>query len=199
METTVNRRIDRGATTREHLVAVATELFTASGFEHTSIEAVLAAAEVSRGSLYHHFASKAALFEAVFLNLEEDVGERTRAAAEGAPSAAAALRAGCLAWVRLAREPSVRRIILVDAPAVLGWARLRALQEDHALGTIRAGLRAGTAEGRLSPAVIDVLAHALLATLNEIVLLVARSDEDAVSLETAEIAIDTVLGGLLDD
>ena len=61
----VDRRVDRGQATRQHLIEVATELFAGHGYEGTSIEAVLERAGVSRGSLYHHFASKERLFEAV--------------------------------------------------------------------------------------------------------------------------------------
>src|SRR6266536_2500416 len=98
----VNRNVARGAATREHLLSVATALFAARGYEATSIEAVLDAAGTSRGSLYHHFKGKDALFEAVLEALETDVGRRTVAASAGAPSVTAALRAGCLAWVRIA-------------------------------------------------------------------------------------------------
>src|ERR1700760_1019508 len=66
----MNRNVERGQATRTHLVEVATQLFAAHGYEGTSIEAVLAESGASRGSLYHHFAGKNALFLAVL----EDVG-----------------------------------------------------------------------------------------------------------------------------
>ena len=66
----MDRRIERGRATCDHLVTVATELFAEHGYEHTSIEAVLEQTGVSRGSLYHHFASKQALFEAVVEKVE---------------------------------------------------------------------------------------------------------------------------------
>jgi AcrR family transcriptional regulator len=54
----MNKNVERGQATRAHLVDVATQLFAAHGYDGTSIEAVLAEAGVSRGSLYHHFAGK---------------------------------------------------------------------------------------------------------------------------------------------
>src|SRR5690242_20854208 len=83
-------------------------MFAERGYEDTSIEAVLREAGVSRGSLYHHFASKEALFEAVAEEVETDVGARTLAAAAGADGPVAALRAGSLAWIRLAGDPVVQ-------------------------------------------------------------------------------------------
>src|SRR4051812_13902809 len=73
----VDRRAERGRATREQLVAVATELFAQRGFDGTSIEAVLERAGVSRGSLYHHFENKEALFEAALDTVEARIGEAT--------------------------------------------------------------------------------------------------------------------------
>jgi len=78
-----NRNVARGEATRGQLVAIATRMFAERGYEDTSIEAVLREAGVSRGSLYHHFASKEALFEAVAEEVETSVGAQTVAAASG--------------------------------------------------------------------------------------------------------------------
>src|SRR5438046_10479615 len=133
-----NKNVARGEATRSQLVAIATRMFAERGYEDTSIEAVLREAGVSRGSLYHHFASKEALFEAVAEEVETSVGTQTLAAAAGADGPVAALRAGSLNWIRLAGAPVVQRILLIDAPSVLGWERWRALAAHHALGGIRA-------------------------------------------------------------
>src|ERR1700689_1584800 len=95
----VNQNVARGAANREHLLAVATALFAERGYEATSIDVVLQESGASRGSLYHHFKGKDALFEAVLEAVETDVGRRTMAAAAGGSGPAAALRAGCLGWV----------------------------------------------------------------------------------------------------
>ena len=71
-----NKNVARGEATRSQLLAIATRMFAERGYEDTSIEAVLREAGVSRGSLYHHFASKEALFEAVAEEVETSVGRR---------------------------------------------------------------------------------------------------------------------------
>jgi len=81
-----NKNVARGEATRSQLIAIATRMFAERGYEDTSIEAVLREAGVSRGSLYHHFASKEALFEAVAEEVETSVGTQTLAAAAGARS-----------------------------------------------------------------------------------------------------------------
>src|ERR1700756_2118047 len=67
------KRAAQGRATRGQLIGVATRLFTDHGYEGTSIEAVLSAAGVSRGALYHHFAGKEALFEAVVSDVSDRV------------------------------------------------------------------------------------------------------------------------------
>src|SRR5260370_23598889 len=135
-----NKNVARGEATRVQLIAIATRLFASRGYEDTSIEAVLREAGVSRGSLYHHFAGKEALFEAVLEDVEVRVGGAVIAAAADATGPVAALRAGSLAWVRNAGHPGVQRILLIDAPSALGSARWRAMEVRHALGLITAAL-----------------------------------------------------------
>ena len=193
----LNKNVARGEATRAQLIAIATRMFADRGYEETSIEAVLREAGVSRGSLYHHFASKEALFEAVAEEVETSVGEQTMAAADGITEPVAALRAGFLAWIRLAGDPVVRRILLIDAPSVLGWERWRAMEEDHALGLIRLVLQAIAEQGRLRPELVGTLAHVLLASVNEVALLVARSDDPDSAMTAGADAIDELLQRLL--
>jgi AcrR family transcriptional regulator len=168
-------------------------MFAERGYEDTSIEAVLREAGVSRGSLYHHFASKEALFEAVAEAVETSVGEQTLAAASGAGGPVDALRAGSLAWIRLAGDPVVRRILLIDAPSVLGWERWRAMEEQHALGGIRAVLHAIADEGKVRPELVGTLANVLLASVNEVALIVARADDKEAAMLAGADTIDELL------
>jgi AcrR family transcriptional regulator len=192
-----NKNVARGEATRSQLIAVARRMFAERGYEDTSIEGVLREAGVSRGSLYHHFASKEALFEAVAEDVETTVGTQTIAATAGADGPVAALRAGFLAWVRLAGDPVVQRILLIDGPAVLGWERWRAMEERHAFGAIRLVLQAAAPQAHLQPEMVDTLAHVLLASVNEVALLVARSDDPQAAMKSGEEAIDELLRRLL--
>jgi len=188
-----NRNVARGEATRGQLVAIATRMFAERGYEDTSIEAVLREAGVSRGSLYHHFASKEALFEAVAEDVETSVGAQTVAAASGSAGPVEALRAGFLAWIRLAGDPVVRRILLIDGPSVLGWERWRAMEEHHALGLIRAVLQLIADEGKLRPESVATLGNILLASVNEVALLVARAEDRETAMQAGADAIDELL------
>jgi len=193
----VNKNVDRGRTTRQHLITTATEEFATRGYEATSIESVLKASGVSRGSLYHHFASKEALFAAVLEVLQVRIGTDVAAATRGTGDAVAALRAACRAWIRLAGDRVVQQIMLIDAPAVLGWQRCRELDEQHTLGGVRSLLGAAADNGRLDHEYVDVFAHIVLATMTEVAILVARSPDPATALPAAERAVDEFLNRLL--
>lgn len=193
----MNKKADRGQATRDRLVAVATALFAGQGYEETSIEGVLHAAGVSRGALYHHFGGKEALFEAVLEAVEIQVGVEMRKAVEGLTDPVEALRVGGLAWIRLAGDPVVQRIVLIDAPSVLGWQRWRQIEEEHALGMTKAALSLVAAEGHLPAALVDPFAHMLLAALNEIAIVIARSPDGDAALRDGTAAVEELLRRIL--
>jgi AcrR family transcriptional regulator len=193
----MDRRIDRGHATRQRLVESGTRLFTEHGYEATSIEMVLHETGVSRGALYHHFDGKASLFTAVLEATEARVAAVVGAAAATATGPLDALRTGCDAWLQLAaNDAAIRRIVLIDAPTVVGWSAWRAIDDRYALGLLRAGLAAAAAAGRIAPEAVDVYAHLLLATLIESALLIARSDDPAATIALAQTAVGTILGAL---
>jgi AcrR family transcriptional regulator len=187
-------RLEKGQATRERLVRSARGLFGKRGYEATSIEAVLEAAGVRRGSLYHHFPSKEALFDAVLDQLVREIARAAAGAARAAGSdPVATLRAGCRSWLKMALDPAIQRIVLLDAPAVLGWSRLRELDEQHTLGGLRSNLLRIARGGRIATREIDLLAHMLLAALNEAAMLIARTADGRAALAAANAALDTLL------
>lgn len=192
-----SRRIEQGQATRRELLAIATRLFVARGYQGTSIDAVLREAGISRGALYHHFTGKEALFEAVLDQVEADVAQRLARAGAGVRDPVEALRAGCHAWLRLARDPTVRRIALIDAPSVVGWEKWRAMDERYAFGLLKTALGNAAAAGRLRPELVDVLAHMLLAALTEVALVVARAQDGKAASRAGQAAVDRLLDGLL--
>lgn len=193
----VDRRAERGENTRRHLVETATRLFAERGYEATPVELVLAEAGVSRGALYHHFASKEALFEAALEGVQTRVAEAVRDAARAAGDPLGALRAGCATWLELAREPAVRRIVLLDAPWVVGWQRWREIDQRHSLGAVRTSLRALSRQGLLPAELVDVHAHVLLAALTEVALLIAQAAEPQAVTERAASVVAQLLDRLI--
>jgi AcrR family transcriptional regulator len=193
----VDRRIQRGATTRARLVETARERFGRDGFERTSIEAILQDSGVARGALYHHFPTKEALFDAVLEQVVADVAARIADAARTAPDPAGALRAGCDRWLRLAQDSAIRQIVLVDAPAVVGWARWRQLDEQHTLGGVRASLWRLARAGRIPKSDVDVLANMVLAAVSEAAMVTVGADNPKRALRQAKDAVRTLIDRLV--
>ena len=192
----MSRKVEQGQATRRELVAIATRLFVAHGYHGTSIDAVLTEAGISRGALYHHFDGKDALFEAVLDQVEHDVAERVAKAARGIDDPVEALRAGCHAWLRLARDPTIRRVALTVAPSVVGWEKWREIDERYAFGMLKATLGAVAAQGRTRQELVEVLGHMLLAALAEVALFIARAKDSKAAIRTGQSAVDELLDGL---
>ena len=195
----VNKNVERGQATRAHVIEVATRLFAEQGYDGTSIEAVQAGSGVSRGSLYHHFSGKEALFWAVLEDVGARAGELGAEAMRDAPDPVAALRAGGLAWIRMAGDQVIRQIMLIDAPAVLGWQRWRELDEQGPLGVIRDCLAYAAETGRIEHRHVDTFARILLAAANEVALVIARADDPAAALTAGEDAFAQFLDRMLGD
>ena len=195
----MDRRLDRGVATRQHIIAQATQLFTDEGYDAVSIETILKTCGISRGALYHHFASKEAVFAACLEAVEVDIVEHLTRAGRDASNPLDSLRAGCSAWLGLAeKDATVRRIVLTDAPSVIGWDAWRKMDEAYTLGLIRNVLSAAAATGRLDANRVDIYAHMLLAVLVEVALLIARSPDDtaasAIAAESVEHLISSLMG-----
>jgi AcrR family transcriptional regulator len=188
---------ERSRSTRAALLASARALFTERGFVGTNRDDIAAGAGVTRGALYHHFATKEALFRAVVEELEEELVGRVIMGAEGVTDPGEQLRAGCLAFLDACADPAVRRIVLLDAPAVLGWQAWREIDARYGLGLVRSGLESAMAAGRMPRAPVEPLAHTLLGALNEAAVVVANADEPASArAEMAEV-LDLILSRLL--
>ena len=123
-------------------------------------------------------------------------GPGAAAAAQGVGDPVDALRAGCRAWLRLAREPTVRRIVLLDAPAVVGWERWREIDERYGFGLVKATLVAIAATGRIRKDLVDILALMLMAALTEVALVIARASDSKAAVRVGQAAVDALLDGL---
>jgi AcrR family transcriptional regulator len=193
----VNKNVERGRATRAHVVEVATRLFAAHGYDGTSVEAVQAESGISRGSLYHHFPGKEALFLAVFEEVGARIERQGEEVARDAADPVALLRAGGLLWIRNAGDPVVRQIMLIDAPVVLGWQRWREIDEQGPLGLIRDCLAYAAGAGRVEHRHVDTFAHIVLAAANEVAMMIARADDPAGALAAGESAFAEFLDRLL--
>ena len=191
------KRAAQGRATRGQLIEVATGLFAEHGYEGTSIEAVLTAAGVSRGALYYHFAGKEVLFTAVLEAVSDRVIAQVTEVISGCTDPVDAVRTGALGWIDLAGDPVIQRIMLVDAPSVLGWEQWRAMDEGRTVGAMRAMLQAVSDTGRLPGELVGPFAHMILAALDEAAMVVARAPDTRAAVAEERQAVEEFLARLL--
>jgi AcrR family transcriptional regulator len=194
---TPGKRAAQGRATRGQLIEVATSLFATRGYEGTSIEAVLAAAGVSRGALYHHFAGKEALFTAAVVAISDRVTVEIAEAIRDCTDPVDAMRTAALAWIDLAGDPVIQRIMLVDAPSVLGWEQWRTMDEGRTAGAMRAMLQEVSDTGRLPQELVEPFSHMILAALDEAALVVARAPDSRAAVAEGRHAVEELLSRLL--
>jgi AcrR family transcriptional regulator len=189
----------RSEATRRRLVTAARALFGARGFAEVGTEEIVRAAGVTRGALYHQFRDKADLFAAVAEEVEAEIAERIAGAAgaEAAADPVGALRSGARLFLDACAAPEVERIILLDAPAVLGWQAWRDLADRYGLGLVHFGLQSAIEAGAIVPQPVAPLAHVLIGALNESALYVARAEDPAAARDQCVAIIDRILHGLM--
>src|SRR3954465_14841811 len=129
-----SRRAQFSASTRGALVDVAERLFAEHGYAATSLDAIVAGADVTKGALYHHYSGKQALFEAVFEKVESSGAQQIQTALTGHTDPWEKAIAGLRAFLDVVRQPSYSRIVVQDGPSVLGHERFRE-QEERATFT----------------------------------------------------------------
>ena len=181
---------DRTEATRADLIAAARKLFTEKSYAETGTPEIVAAAGVTRGALYHHFADKQALFAAVVEQEAAAVAQEIERASPPSLFPRDALIAGSDAYLAAMRTPGRTRLLLLDGPAVLGRAAMDAIDNRHGSRSLREGLVAAMR----AQAMTRLPAEALTA------LLAAAFDRAALAIETGASAEDyrAVLMALID-
>ena len=190
----------RSEATRRQLVTAARALFGARGYASVGTEEIVRAAGVTRGALYHQFRDKADLFAAVAEEVEAEIADRIAAGAAGAAAdPLAGLRAGGRLFLDACAEPEVERIILLDAPAVLGWEAWRDLASRYGLGLIQFALQSAMDAGAIVQQPVVPLAHVLIGALDECALYIAQAEDPPAARDQCAAIFDRILRSITPD
>lgn len=192
---TVTKAQQREATIAR-LIEVAREVFTRDGYASAATEEIVQIAGVTRGALYHHFGSKEGLFQAVFETLQRQMSQRIEAAAAEHDDVWDQLRAGCQVFLEAGTDPEVQRILLVDAPAVLGWSVWREFDSQNSMKSLHSALGELVNQGRITPIPLDALTHLLSGAMNEAALWIAQSADAPRALAESIQVLELLLQGL---
>jgi len=188
-------RSEQVAQTRAALVSAGRRLFGASGFAATSVEDIAREARVTTGALYHHFPTKAAVFEAVFEQVHAELLAASMSAAADGGDIVDLLLAGFGVFLDQVLEPEVQRILLTDAPAVLGLTRFIELDERYAFPATVAALTAANEAGTLRVDDPPTLARLLLGALTRAGLLIAGSAEPTATRDAVAVTLRALITG----
>ena len=193
-----SRRAQYSASTRRALVDVAEELFTEHGYAGTSLDAIVAGADVTKGALYHHFSGKQALFEAVFEKVESAGAQETHDALGGHDDPWEKAIAGLRAFLAVVRQPSYSRIVVQDGPSVLGYERFREQEERSTFSNVVEIVHAVLAAGdwRVDDEMEHTFARIFFGAMSSAGTSVSTSPDPDAEAERVELAIGFILSGL---
>jgi AcrR family transcriptional regulator len=161
------KQAERRAATTEAILKAGRRLFGEQGFAATTIDDIAEAARVAKGAVYHHFATKEAVFEAVFDQVSHDLVLEVDRAARTERDILAAMVAGTQHYFAACAKGPVGQIILRDGPAVLGWERWREIDGRHFGGKIPRALAAAMDAGLIARQPVEPLARLLLGAVTE--------------------------------
>ena len=131
------RRQDYSSSTKRALLDSATTLFTDHGYAGTSLDEVVAAARVTKGALYHHFPSKLALFENVFLRVQESTTTEIGKAINTSKDPWERAQTGLQKFLEVCRQPEFRRICMQEGPVALGHERWQEAEKASSYGIVQ--------------------------------------------------------------
>jgi AcrR family transcriptional regulator len=168
---------ERLAATRAALLKAARTIFAEQGYAAAATEEIVRRAKVTRGALYHHFEDKRALFDAVASEVAREIAEKIDAMTP-MDDPLKALIVGTGAFLDACLDPAVRRIYLIDAPAVLGWHRWREIDAPHGVRSLREGVSAMLAAHPVAGLAVEPTTFLLAGAFNEAALWVAEAKDE---------------------
>lgn len=190
-----NKKSQQGEVTRRALIDAARRLFGEQGYAATSLDEIVAAAKVTKGALYHHYAGKQELFAAVYEEVKLEVSDRF-ATAFIEPDPWQDLCAGCHAMLDAHLDPSVQRIVLHDAQAVLDADTIRRVDARYGAVVLRGAFRRAIRAGVIKPLPLKPLALMLTGAILEGCMSIADSDDSAQAREDIGLVLTSLLEGL---
>lgn len=181
--------------TRAALLTTARTVFSERGYADTSMDDLTAQAGLTRGALYHHFGDKKGLLLAVVEQIDAEMDSRLQSISDSAGDPWEGFRSRCRAYLEMALEPEIQRIVLRDARAVLGGASPDS--QRHCLESMQALIGELIHQGIVADASPRALASLIYGSLAEAAFWIADGDEGNARLIKAVAALELLLRGLL--
>jgi AcrR family transcriptional regulator len=188
-------RAAQAATTRHELLSHARKLFAQKGYADSSTDEVVRRAKVTKGALYHHFTNKLELYRAVVEDMERNLVAQMEEAARTAGRPDKRLEAACRAYLDACLDSTLTRILVIEAPVVLGWKAWCDLAHKYEIAALAGHLEAIVARSTTGERPLE-MAHLLLGALNTAARVIAASPDPATARRHVEPTIERLLRGL---
>jgi AcrR family transcriptional regulator len=192
-------RVSKGKVTVAKILDVATKLFSEKGYANTSTEEIVNLAGVTRGAFYHHFASKEALFLAVFERTQRKIRDRILRDTAATSDPWEALVKGNYSFLKTYTDPEFRQIVAIDAPSVLDWEVYREIDWRYSTSTLKNVLKRLRDAGVTKPLSVETLTHAIAGATNELALWIAEAKDPKRALAKAQEICETMYNSLRND
>lgn len=181
--------------TRATLLVIARKVFSDRGYADTSMDDLTAQANLTRGALYHHFGDKKGLLAAAVEQIDAEMDLRLQAISDAADDEWEGFRSRCRAYLEMALEPEIQRIVLRDAKAVLGGASPDS--QRHCVESMRRLIDSLMQSGIVAQADSQALASLIYGSLAEAAFWIADGEDGNTRLEQGVVALELLLRGLL--
>ena len=190
----MNQKIKQGLVTADRILAVARRVFEKKGFQAATTQEIVDKAKITKGALYHHFASKRDLFEAVYRATEEQMGRKIQESSGSKKAPFDQLVAGCFAYLECCAEDGFHRILRLDGPAALGTEQWQAIDREYGVNRLLPFLSELQNKGVIRTANVEAFAYQLTGAMNEATFWIAQQTSKSKALADSK----KVLAGLLE-
>lgn len=191
------RRVEMMEETRTKLIAAARKAFAEKGFAAVSMDDLTASVGLTRGALYHNFGDKKGLLAAVVTQIDSEMAQSAKNAAAHSGDVRQKLLAEGIAYIKMALDEEVRRIVLLDGPAFLGdpskWP-----SQNNCLDATRESISVLIEQGLIKPVDVDATAWLLNSAAMNAAQWVAASEDPQLALPKAVQVFTLLISGLLE-
>jgi AcrR family transcriptional regulator len=177
--------------TRCAILERARYLFATKGYAATGTEEIISELGITRGALYHQFNDKLGVFKAVIIEAYREITDYIQTKIQPLDNNWQQLVVGCQAFLEVAQQDELRRLVFVEAPAVLAADELAKI-DQYGFGLLYESIQIAVAEGQLNTIDVEGFAHLVNGSLNELAAWVAQSD-DPERLKKAQSLVETLL------
>jgi AcrR family transcriptional regulator len=184
-------KVEQTQRTRRAILDRARQLFATKGYAATSTEEMIGELGITRGALYHQFGDKLGVFKAVIGEAYKEITDYVHAKVQPLDDNWEQLVVGCQAFLEIAQREDLRRLVSIEAPAILAAETLVEF-DQYGFGLLHQSIQIAVAEGKLNTIDPECFAHLVNGALNELATWVAQSN-DPQRLKIAQQSIETLL------